>query len=105
MALFVEVNGAGIFLIGDIQITEGHSSIFACRSELQKMISLSSGKPLQINLAQLEAVSSIVLSLFLCFKREANKVSCELTFVNMSQGLFDMARVGGVESLFPLSTR
>ena len=101
MALVVEINGANVSLSGDIQNGEDHSSILMCRSKLEKVIALSSGKSLQINLAQLNAVSSVVLSLFLCLIREANKVSCELTFVNMSQGLFDMARVGGVESLFP----
>ena len=101
MTLTVEINGVNISLNGDIQITEDHSSILKCRSKLEKAIALSSGKSLQINLAQLTAVSSVVLSLFLCLVRESNKVSCDLTFINMSQGLFDMARVGGIESLFP----
>lgn len=103
MALVVEVSGAEISLSGRILNPEDHSSILACRLEIEKIIALSPDKPLQINLAQLDVVSSVVLSLLLCFMREANKVSCELTFVNMSSGLFDMARVGGVESLFPPS--
>ncbi|MFT5716698.1 MAG: phospholipid transport system transporter-binding protein [Oleiphilaceae bacterium] len=101
MALVVEINEKTISLIGDVLSPENHSNILNCRSKLEKAIALSSGKSLQINLAQLNAVSSVVLSLLLCFIRTANKVSCELTFVNMSQDLFDMARVGGIESLFP----
>ena len=101
MALVVDIKGADITLSGSYQDSDERSCILKCRLKLESAIALSSGKSLQINLAQLSAVNSVVLSLFLCLMREANKVSCELRFVNMSQGLFDMARVGGVESLFP----
>jgi len=101
LALVIEASGGGLSLSGDIQNGEGYSSILKCRSKLERVIALSSDKSLQIDLAHLDAVSSVVLSLLLGFIREANKGSCELIFVNMSQGLFDMARVGGVESLFP----
>ena len=101
MAIVVTVNGACISLSGDIEGIGGHASVLTCRAALEKIIAASSGKSLQINLDQLDAVSSFVLSMFLCCMRQANDVSCELSFVNLSQGLSDMARVGGIESLFP----
>lgn len=101
MALAVEINGSDVILSGDVLSADDYLSIVSCRSELEKYIALSSGKSLKINLSLLDAVSSIVLSMFLCFIREAKQSSCDIVFVNMSQGLFDMARVGGVESLFP----
>jgi len=99
--LVVEMDGENVLLSGNVLSVEDHSKVLSCRTKLEEIITLSAQKPLKINIAQLNAVSSVVLSLFLCLIREANKVSCELTFVNMSQGLFDMARVGGVESFFP----
>lgn len=101
MALVVKQNEAEVFLSGDFLSPDDQVSIQKCRAELKSIVSLSSGKSLQINLDELKVVSSVVLSILLCLRREANKVSCTLAFVNMSQGLFDMARVGGVESLFP----
>jgi len=99
--LVVEMDGVNVLLSGNVLNIEDHSNVLVCRSKLEKCIASSAGKSLKVDLAQLSVVSSVVLSLFLCLIREANKVSCELNFVNMSQGLFDMARVGGVESFFP----
>ena len=100
MALVVDIKGTDISLSGNLKDGDD-SSILKCRSKLESVIISSSDKSVQVNLAQLDAVSSVVLSLLLCLMREAKKASCELKFVNMSQDLFDMARVGGVESLFP----
>jgi phospholipid transport system transporter-binding protein len=102
LALQVEINGVNISLSGHVENPKDLSNILNCRTELEKEIALSAGKALKINLAQLDAVSSVVLSLLLCLIRAANKTSCELVFINMPQDLFNMARVGGVESLFPL---
>jgi anti-anti-sigma regulatory factor len=105
LALVVDIKGVDISLSGSFQGIDDASGLLNCRLKLESTIASSSGKSLQINLDQLHVVSSVVLSLLLCLMREANKVSCKLRFVNMSLGLFDMARVGGVESLFPQSNQ
>ena len=74
------------------------------RVELESMLTAYAGKPLVIDLSELELVNNQLLSLFLSLFRAAKKISCELSFVNMSHRLFDMARVGGIESFFSRTT-
>ena len=107
MALIVERCEGQVSLGGELSDDERFdnvttdANIMKCRTELEVIIESNSGHTLQIDLAQLNVTSSMILSLLLCLSRAANNASCELKFVNMSRGLFDMARVGGIESFFP----
>lgn len=107
MALVVKRSEDQVSLSGELSDNERFDSVktdknlIHCRTELEVIIETYSGNSLQIDLAQLNVTSSMILSLLLCLSRAANHASCELKFVNMSRGLFDMARVGGIESFFP----
>lgn len=72
------------------------------RKELESAIKARAGSNLVIDLSDMTAVSSRVLSLLLCALRHAQSHGCTLKFSGISQGLYDMARVGGIESLLPL---
>ncbi len=72
------------------------------RARLEADIVSHAGQSLTIDLSALAAVSSQLLSLLLCCLRCAESHSCRLQFKGMSRGLFDMARVGGVEAFLPL---
>jgi len=102
VALFVKRSAANIIFGGNLPSDENASdkNILACRTEIEGIIA-SSGDSVQIDLAQLQGASSTLLSLMLCLIRYSRKRKCELMFVNMPQGLFNVARVGGVESFFP----
>mgnify|MGYP000417930105 CR=1 FL=1 len=102
MALFVKKSAANIIFGGDLPSDDraADKNILACRVEIEGIIDFS-GAAVNIDLDQLQGVSSTLLSLMLCLLRYSKQRKCELMFLNMPQGLFNMARVGGVESFFP----
>jgi ABC-type transporter Mla MlaB component len=61
--------------------------------------SSSEHKSVKIDVSGVESVSSIVVAILLSGLRAANKHSCVLSYVNLPEYLFNMARVGGVESI------
>jgi len=90
-----DVNSSTISLVGSVS----HHEANQVQSDLERRIKQSAQQSLDIDLSALESVSSVVLSLLLCGLRAASSVSCTARYVNMPQGLFNMARVGGIESI------
>ena len=66
---------------------------------IQEHVRNKPNSELSIDLSELETVSSVMLSLLLCGLRAAKEVSCNLRYINISQDLFNMARVSGIESI------
>lgn len=87
-----------IALIGPCDIDES----VAIRKELELLIRRSKEHAFTIDFEGLESVSSAILSLMLCCLRVAQAEKCELNFSNLPPKLYDMARVGGIESMLPL---
>jgi len=57
---------------------------------------------LDVDLAKVGRSTSVGLSLLLCFAREAKSKGKTLTFFNMPDSLFEMARVSGLDDVLPL---
>ena len=76
-----------------------HQSASDAILSLSKAIVAHSGKGLTIELSGLISVNSTVLSVLLTGLRVAKQNSCKLQYNNLSERLFNMARVGGVESV------
>ncbi len=89
----------GLSLSGGLSLDE----VDGARARLEQEIALQANAALVLDLAELEGRNSVMLSLLFCCLRAAEKASCELRFDQVPQSLFDMARVGGVESLLPMS--
>ncbi len=70
------------------------------RRSLEKEVRAHAGNALTLDLEQFQTVSSAVLSLLLCVLRAASDQECQLHIRSMPPKLFDMARVGGLESIF-----
>ncbi len=77
------------------------SELAGLRVDFERCIEERRGKDLIMDLQDLDSGGSHVLSLLLCGMRKSERESCKLAFSGMPQGLFDMARVGGIESLLP----
>lgn len=71
----------------------------AFRRDLEALIDSRSGTNLCLDVSGLESVNSVILSVFLCGLRRAENVSCDLSFANIPSKLFDVIRVGGLESI------
>lgn len=78
------------------------TDVLSLRPKLESMIVSRASADLEIDLSQLESVSSPLLSMFLCLYRQADASGCQLAYTDLPQKLYDMARVGGVESILPL---
>ena len=90
-----------VSLVGQCDI----DAAVAIRKELELLIRRCSGAQFSIDFKGLESVSSSILSLMLCCLRVAQAERCELSFRNLPPKLYDMARVGGLESLLPLDNQ
>lgn len=66
---------------------------------------LAQGDALEIDLAGLQSVNSVTLSILLSILRIAEPRGCVVSFCNMSSDLFSIARVGGLDSILPLKKR
>jgi len=86
---------AALQLTGEIS----HQSASEAISRLSESIVAHSGKDLAVDLSGLASVNSTVLSVLLTGLRVAKKNSCKLEYNNLSERLYSMARVGGVESI------
>ena len=56
-------------------------------------------KHINIDVSGLETVSSVVVAFLLSGLRAAQRSSCDLHYKNLPEYLFNMARVGGVETI------
>lgn len=88
-----------VALLGQCDIDEAT----VIRKELELMIRRAKGEKFTIDFQGLESVSSAILSMMLCCLRIAQAEKCDLAFSNLPPRLYDMARVGGLESMLPLS--
>ena len=75
--------------------------LVALRAEIETAIDANRNGHFALTLSDLEMVNSALISLLLCSLRQAEKVQCQLSLSGVPQKLFDMARVGGVESILP----
>lgn len=86
-------------------VLSGHcheADLLRFRGELESLIRSCDSNSFTIRLKDLESVSSALLSVLLCCTRAAEQVGCELSLRGMPQKLYDMARVGGIESILPI---
>ena len=97
MASLTTVRDSVVAFNGSIALDE----IVTLKQALEEKVRAKAGSELCIDLSGLVTVSSVALSLLLCGLRVADKVSCQLSYANMPQKLFDIMRVGGLESLIP----
>lgn len=84
-----------ITISGEIDV----SNITGLRKELEGCIQARKSSGLKIDLSNIETFNSAVVSLLLCLVRKAKRVSCELSFTELPDGLLAMAQVGGLESM------
>ncbi|GEM_PF-1396136 len=101
MASITRKNESYVLVVGECDIND----TIALRRELEAYIKKASGKALEIGFQELGSVSSAILSLMLSCERAANKVGCHLSMTGLPQKLYDMARVGGLESILPLADK
>jgi len=73
--------------------------IRAAKQVLVACVEQCSQKRLEIDVSGLETVSSAVVALLLSGLRVAARQSCTLRYLNFPEYLFNMARVGGVETI------
>ena len=99
MSLITQISTEEVQLAGRFDV----SMVVALRKHLELMISACAGKKFTIQLQELENGNSALLSLLLCCVRKSEQLGCQLILTGMSRSLFDMARVGGVESILPLA--
>lgn len=59
----------------------------------------ASSKRISIDVSGLDTVSSVVVAFLLSGLRAAKRNDCELYYKNLPEYLFNMARVGGVETI------
>lgn len=76
-----------------------HSETIKCKELLSDCLSSEIDKEIQVDIAELESVSSVTLSFLLFGLRAAKLQSCEIHYKNMPPALFNMARVSGIESI------
>jgi phospholipid transport system transporter-binding protein len=62
-----------------------------------------SGDTITFDVQELETANSVALSLLLVWMKSARQHHKELVIKNMSAQLYDMARVGGLESILNLA--
>lgn len=79
------------------------SDVLYLRARLEGLVGNQRSGEFEIHLDEVSSVSSALLSLFLCCARRAESVGCELKLTGIPQKLYDMARVGGLEAILPLS--
>lgn len=100
MAELNRLNAQLIKLEGGV---ESELNLLQLKAALTNEIQKSKNDDLVIDLEKLTTFNSQVLSLLLCGLRTAHKSQCRVRFDNMPPGLFDMARVGGLDSVLPRS--
>lgn len=93
-----ETNEQKVLLAGESDI----DGCIAVRKELELLVRRAANQALDIDFSAVESVSSAMLSMMLCCMRVAEQVKCQLTFSGLPQRLYDMARVGGLESVLPI---
>ncbi len=81
-----------------------HDAAVDAREQGERLLAEDPG-PWRINLRGLESAHSGVLSLLLCFLRAADRHQRSITFVEMPDRLYDMARMSGLDQLLPLEQR
>lgn len=69
------------------------------KQALVSCVERCSQKTLEIDVSGLETVSSAAVALLLSGLRVAERQSCTLRYLNFPEYLFNMARVGGVETI------
>jgi len=95
-----------ILIDGNLLSVKGQLSHINANESIKKLrliIQSHHSGALQINLSELESVNSVVLSFLLSGIRAASKSACLIRYAGMSDSLFNMARVGGVEGLLTTS--
>lgn len=97
MAVLRKLNSQSAALDGEFSNREASF----LRQEVERLIEQNREGVLSLHLADLSGVNSALISLLLCAMRYAQQHHCRLIFTGAPKKLFDMARVGGVESILP----
>ena len=99
MASITKKSDAHVLLVGECDINEA----IGLRGELEILIRRAAGAPFEIGFQELTSVNSTILSLMLSCVRAADAAGCQRSMSGLPQKLYDMARVGGLESILPLT--
>jgi anti-anti-sigma regulatory factor len=90
-----ETSPATISIDGQIGLTDVDESK---RLLAEKIINCDQ-KELSIDVSGLTSVSSVVLSILLSGLRASQSISCKTRYINLPVDLYNMARVGGIETI------
>ena len=77
-------------------VTPGN--VLALRKQGEAVISQSGGGSLQLDLGHVQAASSLLLSLLLCWQRAARRQQCSLTFSQAPARLVSLAALSGLQT-------
>jgi phospholipid transport system transporter-binding protein len=66
-------------------------------------VALLTGGHLTVDFSKVEKVDSSIVSMLLEWLREANRLGCQLHFVNVSESLKSLIQLYGVAELFSLN--
>lgn len=76
----------------------------AARKEGERLISEQGSGECKVDIAELENASSVVLSLMLCWKREAVRRNIDLHFEGANERLYDLAQMSRVADYLGLAS-
>ncbi|WP_148863416.1 STAS domain-containing protein [Marinobacter fonticola] len=96
----VEKDSAGCLRLSGTLVER---DVRAVRKQGEALLGELSGGDCEMDIAGLENASSVVLSLMLCWKREALKCKVDLQFKGAHERLYDLARMSRVADYLGLA--
>ena len=76
-------------------------TVASLRREFSGLIDKAGGA-IDIDLVNVTRSTSVGLSLLLCYLRKAKSADKTISFVNMPEPLYEMARVSGIDGVLPI---
>ncbi|MFZ5604255.1 MAG: STAS domain-containing protein [Pseudomonadota bacterium] len=98
MSKVVRVDASRFAVEGDMLFADAHALRAAGEALLPTLTS-----PVTVDLAAVEGVGSVGVSVLLCWMRAAEKLGKSLIFVNMPERMYDVSRVSGLDEVIPCS--
>ncbi len=92
----VTLTGPTLAVTGEVDA----DSVIALRAEGERLIRQATG-PLTVDLSELAAAHSVVLSMLLCWQRLAQQLPCPLTFRGANKRLISLAALSNLEDQIP----
>jgi ABC-type transporter Mla MlaB component len=86
-----------VFLNGQVSESEVREAKLLLATFIES--NASNCSTIKIDVSGIENVSSVIVAILLSGLRAAKKYSCHLSYINLPEYLFNMAKVGGVEDI------